>query len=212
MPRTWYELGGFEGYRGGRYVDPVSLLSRVLDRAPRAIIVASLSGEIVHTNEAGAELLDDGNLFARVAGRLEVVGEQAEAITAALAAAADPKVRRATCLLVREAGERTHILSIGTLAGNGLPPHVLVFMHELPIQDAYLGERLRMLFGLTRAEQDVAIGVADGRTPREIAADRGVSEQTVRVQLKTLSRKLGCRRQTEIAVLVRSILPLNGYC
>jgi DNA-binding CsgD family transcriptional regulator len=205
---TWYELGESGG--GGGEADPVSLLSKVLDRAPRAILVANARGRIVHANQAGAALLKNGSPFRKVAGRLEVVGEQAEPISAALAAAADPQARRTTCLLVRGGG-RTRLLSVGAIEGDTPAPHVLVFMHELPIQDESLGQRLQMLFGLTRAEQEVAIGIADGRTPREIAALRKVSEQTVRVQLKTLSRKLGCRRQTEIAALVRSILPLNGY-
>ncbi|MBV9882108.1 MAG: helix-turn-helix transcriptional regulator [Sphingomonadaceae bacterium] len=210
MSRTWYELNESGGGSSGE-ADPVSLLSKVLDRAPRAILVANPRGKLVHANEAGAALLKDATLFRKAAGRLEVVGAQAESINAALAAAADPQAPRATCLLVRGEGDRPRLLSVGTLSGPEVPPHVLIFLHELPIQDGSLGQRLQMLFGLTRAEQEVAIGIANGRTPREIAGDRGVSEQTVRVQLKTLSRKLGCRRQTEIAALVRSILPLNGY-
>jgi DNA-binding CsgD family transcriptional regulator len=83
--------------------------------------------------------------------------------------------------------------------------------HEWPVPDASLGQRLRMLFGLTRAEEEIALGISKGKTIRGIARDRQVSDQTVRGQLKTLSRKLGCRRQSEVAALVQSILPVNGY-
>jgi len=191
--------------------DPAELLSQVLERAPRAIIVVNVNGDIRHTNDAGARLLKSGTLLRDASGRLEVAGDQAEAITKALIAAAHPDDPRATCLLIREAGTPTCVLTVGVLSATRRPTHILLMAHELPVADASLGQRLRMLFGLTRAEEEIALGISKGKTIRDIARDRQVSDQTVRGQLKALSRKLGCRRQSEVAALVQSILPVNGY-
>lgn len=46
-------------------------------------------------------------------------------------------------------------------------------------------------FNLTEAERDVVVALLDGRSPAEIAADRGTTLQTVRTQIKALLRKTG---------------------
>ena len=63
-------------------------------------------------------------------------------------------------------------------------------------------ERLRRLYGLTDAEIEVAIELASGRTPQEIALHRGSSLATVRVQIKRALTKTGTHRQGDIIGLV----------
>ncbi len=72
-----------------------------------------------------------------------------------------------------------------------------------PVSDSSaLREALRQMFGLTPAEADTSIMLADGKTPAEIAVFRDVSVHTVRNQIKAAMAKTGCRRQSE---LVRKI-------
>lgn len=73
---------------------------------------------------------------------------------------------------------------------------------DRPAPAAAAAEPLRALFDLTRAEAAVAAAVAAGRSPREIAADRGIATSTVRSQLAAVFRKTGTARQAELAVLV----------
>ncbi len=47
------------------------------------------------------------------------------------------------------------------------------------------------LFGLTRAEAQVAIALAGGNTAEAVAHERGVSSETVRSQIRTILRKTG---------------------
>jgi DNA-binding CsgD family transcriptional regulator len=52
---------------------------------------------------------------------------------------------------------------------------------------------LRTLFGLTPAECRVALLLADGRIPREIAQTVGVSFETVRSQIKSVFAKTNAK-------------------
>jgi DNA-binding CsgD family transcriptional regulator len=52
--------------------------------------------------------------------------------------------------------------------------------------------------GLTPAEMGVLTLLLDGKTPKQIAATRGVAISTVRTQLKRLFAKTGTRRQADL--------------
>ena len=62
-------------------------------------------------------------------------------------------------------------------------------------------------FGLTPAESEVAVLLAEGRTIREIAMATDRRASTIRWHLRNLSSKLGTTRQVEVA---RMVLPLGG--
>ena len=53
--------------------------------------------------------------------------------------------------------------------------------------------------GLTLQERKVLDGITDGRTNRQIAADLGLSEKTVKNYVSHLLMKLGMQRRTEVA-------------
>lgn len=59
-------------------------------------------------------------------------------------------------------------------------------------------EILMQTFGLTRAEADVAIGVASGKNLAEIAAERAVKIGTVRTHLKTVFAKTNTHSQADL--------------
>ena len=65
-----------------------------------------------------------------------------------------------------------------------------------------LASQLQQVFGLSHAEAETVLRLADGATPAEIAASRGVSIFTVRNQIKASLSKTACRRQSD---LVRKI-------
>ncbi|MGR3460905.1 MAG: response regulator transcription factor [Roseovarius sp.] len=58
---------------------------------------------------------------------------------------------------------------------------------------------------LTARERDVLTGVSDGKSNKEIARDLAIQEVTVKLHLKTLSRKLGARNRTHAAMLARDM-------
>lgn len=67
------------------------------------------------------------------------------------------------------------------------------------------------LFGISRAEAEIAIGLHEGVDLAEIAERRGVQLDTVRNQVKSLLRKLGLASQKHLAAtLVRVALAAPG--
>ncbi|HUD94634.1 helix-turn-helix transcriptional regulator [Sphingobium sp.] len=57
-------------------------------------------------------------------------------------------------------------------------------------------------FRLTPAEADIAIRLASGQTRPEIAAARGVSVETLKVQLRSVYEKTGCNRESQLVRLI----------
>jgi DNA-binding CsgD family transcriptional regulator len=66
---------------------------------------------------------------------------------------------------------------------------------------------LRKQFSLTPAEYRVALLLCDGHSPREIANTVGVTDNTVRSQIKSIFSKAGVKRQGE---LIRLLMSYSG--
>ncbi|MDL2400330.1 helix-turn-helix transcriptional regulator [Rhizobium mayense] len=64
---------------------------------------------------------------------------------------------------------------------------------------------LTKLFGLTRAEAEIALMLAQGMTLHDIATQRTVSYQTARAHLKSIYRKTDTNRQPELSLLLAGI-------
>lgn len=58
-------------------------------------------------------------------------------------------------------------------------------------------------FQLTRRETEVLRGLCDGKSNKEIARDHNLQEVTVKLHVKTLTRKLGARNRTHAAMIGR---------
>ena len=70
---------------------------------------------------------------------------------------------------------------------------------RLPRESAGRLPQVQALYGLSRAEAEVALALAAGRTLTDIAEERGVAIGTLRSQLKSIFGKTGVRRQAELA-------------
>lgn len=57
--------------------------------------------------------------------------------------------------------------------------------------------------GLSAREMDVLRGIAEGKSNKEIARDHELQEVTVKLHVKTMSRKLGARNRTHAAMIAR---------
>ena len=79
-------------------------------------------------------------------------------------------------------------------------PMVLIAIPRDP-DEQYVAWRLRQLYRLTPAESRVAAALAMGKTMEAIAADHGVTEATLRSQLKSIFGKTGTSRQLELVRL-----------
>lgn len=71
--------------------------------------------------------------------------------------------------------------------------------------NAHLGATLEEVFQLTLAEQGIVRALVEGKSAKEISAERGTSEGTVRGQIKTVLAKMNARTQSEVIRLVLSL-------
>lgn len=69
-------------------------------------------------------------------------------------------------------------------------------------------ETLRQMFNLSEAEAHLALELARGRTPAEVAVQRQVSRTTVRSQLGAVFGKTNTRRQADLVVLLARVAML----
>jgi DNA-binding CsgD family transcriptional regulator len=70
-------------------------------------------------------------------------------------------------------------------------------------KSSFLAETVQRQFGLTDAEAQIALSLANGASLAEIAVNRSVSVATVRVQLKSIFAKAHVHRQSELVALIK---------
>lgn len=84
---------------------------------------------------------------------------------------------------------------------------IMLVASDLTVEQEKVIDPLMRYFGLTRSEAEVAAAIAAGVPNGRIAERRGVQINTVRTQVKAISAKLGCTRQSQIAAVVH-VLPI----
>jgi DNA-binding CsgD family transcriptional regulator len=84
-------------------------------------------------------------------------------------------------------------------------PRVLVSIRD-PRTNRRIGATVAEACGLTPAEAQVALHLCEGHPRERIAQARGVSQETLKVQLKRIYHKTGCTREAELVVLINSLI------
>ena len=82
---------------------------------------------------------------------------------------------------------------------------VLFLRERQPPSPLTRGEDLRRRFGLTLAEEKVAMALAEGLALKQIAVRLGVSINTVRFHLAHVFDKTDTRRQVQLVRLILSL-------
>lgn len=173
-----------------------------------SLFLVSLAG-FAHTIDGSGERVGaqtGHSLLHRILGLREA--ETLERLRRAVSAAIGDRV--SSVVLWR----RTHEEGIGRLIivrPAREPGHAIVEVDPLdarpsPIAASHLIE----LFGLSRSEAEIALGLAADETVSELADARGVQVETVRGQIKSLLRKMGLTSQKQlIRVLTRIAAALD---
>lgn len=175
-------------------------------------------GAILHRNHAATVMLGAQDGVADVGGRIRFQDRNAQrlldaAIGSIERAAWSVRWRYGTEFLAERAtggapmvivmlplGMENPIATVATQA------RCAVYILEAPLRaNSVVPERARRLFGLTRAETDIALAVAGGATLKEIADTRGVTMATVKAQLRAALAKTGARRQAELSALLNRL-------
>ncbi len=88
----------------------------------------------------------------------------------------------------------------------GFEPRVLVVARRAADIPAMRSVPLRAALGLTGAEAEIALRLANGEAREDIAADRGTTAQTLGTQIKSILRKSEVGREAELTALVNRLL------
>jgi DNA-binding CsgD family transcriptional regulator len=177
-------------------------LAGALDILGNPILVLSPVGQLLYANSSGEELLQRNDGLRVRRGFLEARCPSAnKRLRAAIERAGHPQEPTATAIAVPRGEGAQYCLSlIGSTAGGF--HQVLVEVGGAHSAPASLTHRVRDLFGLSGAEANVAGRLAAGESVEEIAAARDCAIETVRSQVKTIMRKMGCKRQSEVVRLI----------
>lgn len=182
----------------------------VLDVIGDALITVTSEARVLHTNAAADALLGRMEALRVIRGSLSAATPGADReLKAAIARAGCPNEAAASAVSVWCPMGRRYDLTMVGLNDAPAPRHVLISIRDPRHVDGSIAQRLRSLYGLSLAEAQVTVRLAEGAGPCDIASERGVALATVRSQFKTVYGKLGCNRQTEIAALVLRLPPLR---
>lgn len=206
--------------RGGRAGAGVA--RRILDRMRQALVLTDEDLRIVYRNPSAQRLLARANAFSERNEHLVCRNRDDEArlrlaVRPPGAGAASARDDKPASAVVRVIG--SGFINPVMVLATGLPPTTdppapdeprlsMLLLHETAhrrqIDPAVIGE----VFQLTRAEAEVATGLAEGLSIEEIAAARGVTLETVRAQIRSIYGKADVRSRAD---LVRTLLEMPSF-
>lgn len=181
-----------------------------LDALGHAIFLVNRVGRLLYANPASEELLEASEALFVSDGVLCAVPCHADrALKHAISVALAPDKPSVGMVRVPLPDGGQVDLSVVALRSPSGRRDVLVTAPAPGGADKSLEHRLRSLHRLTRTEANLAIRMAHGATPADIAEERNVTLGTVRSQIKAVASKLECHRQTDIVAKVHALPPLR---
>src|SRR5262245_6060648 len=193
-----------------------------LDGLAAAMFLLDADGSIVHTNAAGHDVLEDGNVARRVGARLSPVDsteDKALQEIVASAEAGDVAVGAnglAMPLSARDGGRWiAHVLpltrGLRRQASVEYSAVAAVFLCKAEFDRPHPLEAIATVFKLTPSEMRVLMAIVEIGGVPEIAPVLGISETTVKTHLQHVFEKTGTQRQADLVKLVAGYMsPLGG--
>jgi len=193
--------------------DKIELGAMAIDALALSMLIVDGKGTILHLNAGATQLLNNkvsgltGNT-----GRLSATDPLNKNRLAALICAATGYPAMGGAMFLN--GQQTRQVFITPLpaaspfAKDWQTPLALVLVIEAGNTVSTL-QLMGKLYDLTPAELRVASALLAGNSPEEYAQQAGVTQNTVRSQLKSLFRKTGTSRQSELVALLSRAPPLQ---
>ncbi|WP_245863735.1 helix-turn-helix transcriptional regulator [Caulobacter mirabilis] len=177
----------------------------VLNRLTFGVVVVDEAARILSANEQARLYLDVGDGVLDEAGRLAAeIGFESETLRRRIAAAAETG-RSDAALLRRSRSAKPLVILIEPAPALTGERAVLVTIREVGRASPRVAERARQLFHFSPAEAEIVARVVQGLDTAEIAAERQVSINTLRVQVASAMVKVGVHRQAELVSVLSSV-------
>jgi DNA-binding CsgD family transcriptional regulator len=198
-----------------------SSFESALDMVPTGIALLGFRGEIIFMNRSARTLVTgrDGLLATSKGLRAEQQTES-DLLTKMIRQAASTfkgqSISAGGILLISRSARPALQLLVSPIRSAAVQLSqsiaVVVFINDPLRSQRPPDVLLRALYGLTSAECRVALLLSDGHAPRRIADIVGVTENTVRSQIKSIYHKTGVKRQSELMrlLIANSGLPMHA--
>lgn len=207
----------------------------MVDKLRQPVVLMTPGGEIMHTNDAAAQLLRATRMVRIEDGRLQLPPEHASAFFRRCAdlERGIKSVQGTHDTAQAEAGGRFHsmrmawqdpatgrqeslyaffslLLPQASMGVFGLRPVVMLLIYHPDSAPEIDSTLLFTVFGLTPAESRVARLLAQGLALKEIAGQLGTQHDTVRKQLRAIYEKTATNRQHDLIRLLLN-LPQHAF-
>lgn len=182
-------------------------LAAALDTVEHGIAVLDSHGRVRDLNSAGERILrsDDG-LCVKAGHITPSARSSGAALNRALHRALECEVPAGDSFTVeRPSGATPFVVHVVPLHVREGYTHALVVLVDPAHESEPSVTLLHRLYQLTRTEAEVALRVARGAEPKQIADDLSVSITTVRTHLHRVFHKTGTHRQVELLRLLLSL-------
>jgi len=188
--------------------------ARAIDALALAMLIVDGTGLILHCNVAAELLLSDQACgLNSKAGRLTAAHPLNKISLASLIAGATCCSAVGDAMFLSGGGRRqvfvTPLPAASDFVHDWQTPLALVVVMEVGKNLSPL-QLLSKLYNLSPAELRVAAALLAGKSPEEYAQEANVTANTARTQLKSLFKKTGTRRQSELVALLSLVPPLRG--
>ena len=177
------------------------MLERAFDMLDHALVIVDEQGTIEYCNRAASKLLSSGHCVLKLTS-----GAPAQAIRLACTE------HQPSGLCLPQPGvapERWVRLVVAPIWFGVAGGHAALWILNTAAPGLPSEELLGALFGLSRAEARLALGLLMGRSTAECARLAGVGVATVRSQLHSIFIKTGVRRQAQLVALLSRVPPLS---
>jgi DNA-binding CsgD family transcriptional regulator len=193
----------------------LSNLEAALDLLETPLLLLDASKKIVFMNSAASSILDEGTGFCFAGSILGAknASESArlqELIAKAILAGNGLWPHSLCAMQVSRTGRsplRVLVSPFRFESPSSLPGRaaVAVFLSDPERQPSLPSEILRLLFGLSAAETQLALQVFDGFSLSDAAERNCVGRETIKSQMSSIFRKTGTRRQAELVQLMANL-------
>lgn len=183
-----------------------------------AVLLLAENGFVLHANATGERMLIEGRVMGvDHAGRMRFFERQAALKLGACLAALRRNAPAAASFPASCLSSDSHMTVRAARFDpdmHEVQPFPLLFGYSRPcllvtVSDPQRRKEARQAamsqYGLTAAEADIAVGIADGHTVSELAEQRAVSIHTARNQLKSAMSKMYARRQADLVRMIEAI-------
>jgi len=175
----------------------------ILEKIDRGIVLLDVAGAVVDANSIGRQVIENGNGISVRSGRLAFADAAVDArferlLKSSAKADGAPRVIAAS---VKRAGSATCRVLIAPLlpdGGHAEAAAYIAVIYAPSEQREITAEVLLEIYGLTRAQADVARRLYAGLSVEETATELGLSLNTVRTHLKQIFSKCEVQSQAEL--------------